>query len=153
MCHVTCDMWHNYKYSLLSLHMKTKVVQHVPSLQGSTSIGILNFPFVLRSNIFYIRSSQSCDRRVHRLSITILACNEWVITFEYRHENKNCSACPKDQHKHLTYDSMTPWHDSLTNKHKQWLLSRHENKSCSACPKLKDCLVERELLELRALKA
>ena len=27
---VTCVMWHNYKYTLLSLHMKTKVVQHVP---------------------------------------------------------------------------------------------------------------------------
>ena len=29
---VTSDMWHNYKYSLLSLHMKTKVVQHVPRI-------------------------------------------------------------------------------------------------------------------------
>ena len=27
MWHAKCDMWHNYKYSLLSLHMKTKVVQ------------------------------------------------------------------------------------------------------------------------------
>jgi len=38
------------------------------------------------------------------------------VTFEHRNENKSCSACPKDQHKHLTY---------VTFEH------RHENKSCS----------------------
>ena len=27
-----------------------------------------------------------------------------TVTFEHRHENKSCWACPKDQHKHLTYD-------------------------------------------------
>ena len=27
-----------------------------------------------------------------------------TLTFEPRHENKSCSACPNDQHKHLTYD-------------------------------------------------
>ena len=37
-------------------------------------------------------------------------------TFEYRHENKTCSACPKDQTWQLD-----------TFEH------RHENKSCSAC--------------------
>ena len=36
-------------------------------------------------------------------------------TFEHRHENKTCWACPKDQHKHLTYDI---WHHD-----KQSLLS------------------------------
>ena len=25
------------------------------------------------------------------------------MSFEHRHGNKSCSACPKDQHKHLTY--------------------------------------------------
>ena len=35
MRHVTCHMWHNYKYSLLSLHMKTRVVQHVPRINIS----------------------------------------------------------------------------------------------------------------------
>ena len=25
-------------------------------------------------------------------------------TFDHRHENKSCWECPKDQHKHLTYD-------------------------------------------------
>ena len=29
MWHATCDMLHNYKYSLLSLHMKTKVVHNI----------------------------------------------------------------------------------------------------------------------------
>ena len=38
------------------------------------------------------------------------------MTFEHRHENKSCSACPSDQHKHLTYDSMT-------NNHKPQVLS------------------------------
>ena len=60
-----------------------------------------------------------------------------TVTFEHRHENKTCSACPKDQHKHLTYDilhmsyvirHMTSW-QTITFEH------RHENKSCSACPK------------------
>ena len=37
MQNMTCDMWHNYKYSLLSLHMKTKVVQHVPRINISIS--------------------------------------------------------------------------------------------------------------------
>ena len=30
-----CDMWHNYKYSFLSIDMKTKVVQHVPRINIS----------------------------------------------------------------------------------------------------------------------
>ena len=33
------------------------------------------------------------------------------MTFEPRHENKNCSACANDQHKHLTYDM---WHATCT---------------------------------------
>ena len=35
--HMTCDMWHNYKYSLLSIDMKTKVVQHVSRINISIS--------------------------------------------------------------------------------------------------------------------
>ena len=35
-CHI-CDMWHNYKYSLLSIDMKTKIVQHVPTINISIS--------------------------------------------------------------------------------------------------------------------
>ena len=27
-----------------------------------------------------------------------------AVTFEPRHENKSCSACPNDEQKHLTYD-------------------------------------------------
>ena len=27
------------------------------------------------------------------------------VTFEHRHENKSCSACPKDQHDHLADDT------------------------------------------------
>ena len=37
MWHPKCDMWHNYKFSLLSLNMKTKVVQHVPRINISMS--------------------------------------------------------------------------------------------------------------------
>ena len=37
MRNVTWNMWHNYKYSLLSLHMKTKVVQHVLRINISMS--------------------------------------------------------------------------------------------------------------------
>ena len=33
-----------------------------------------------------------------------------VLTFELTHENKSCSACPKDQHKHVT-DTVT---DTIT---------------------------------------
>ena len=29
-----------------------------------------------------------------------------TVTFEHRHENKSCSACPSYQHKHLTYADM-----------------------------------------------
>ena len=29
-----------------------------------------------------------------------------ILTFELTHENKSCSACPKDQHKHVT-DTVT----------------------------------------------
>ena len=29
-----------------------------------------------------------------------------ALSFQPRHENKTCSACPSDQHNHLTYDSM-----------------------------------------------
>ena len=56
-------------------------------------------------------------------------------TFEHRHENKSCSACPMDQHKHLTFDTwqmtlLDTWHFTYaTFEH------RHENKSCSLCPK------------------
>ena len=35
MRNVTCDTWHNYKYSLLTIPMKTKVVQHVPRINIS----------------------------------------------------------------------------------------------------------------------
>ena len=33
-------------------------------------------------------------------------CNfrQQTVTFEPRHEKKSCSACPNNQHKHLTYD-------------------------------------------------
>ena len=32
-------------------------------------------------------------------------CNfrQKTVIFEHRLENKSCSACPKDQHKHLTF--------------------------------------------------
>ena len=45
MRNVKCDMWHNYKYSLLSIDMKTKVVQH-----------FLRIIF----NVFMFSSFQSC---------------------------------------------------------------------------------------------
>ena len=35
---VTCVMWHNYKCTLLSLHMKTKVVQNVPRIKMKTKV-------------------------------------------------------------------------------------------------------------------
>ena len=39
---MTCDMLHNYNYSLLSLQMKTKVVQHVPWITHVTHIYNVN---------------------------------------------------------------------------------------------------------------
>ena len=45
------------------------------------------------------------------------------MSFEHRHENKSCSACPKDQNKHLTFNIWhvisEMWHviDSMTNNH------------------------------------
>ena len=61
------------------------------------------------------------------------------MSFQPRHENKTCRACPKDQHYafdiwHMSHDIMTSWHDSMTNNHKVTFEHRHENKSCSACP-------------------
>ena len=52
-----------------------------------------------------------CEFRVHRAGSQLIKkdCHFHLstVTFEHRHENKSCSACPSDQHKHLTYDSMT----------------------------------------------
>ena len=38
MWNATCDIWHNYKYSLLSIDMKTKVVQHVSRINMSQGL-------------------------------------------------------------------------------------------------------------------
>ena len=47
-----------------------------------------------------------------------------IATFEHRHENKSCSAYPKDQHKHLTCDM---WHATcdMWHNYKYSLLSLH----------------------------
>ena len=53
------------------------------------------------------------------------------MSFEHRHENKNCSACPNDQHKHLTYDmghgTCNRWHATcdMLHNYKYSLLSLH----------------------------
>ena len=76
----TIAIFGNNKW-FLSIEMKTKVVQHVEShwMRDWKSVRV--------------RKSES-ER-------------EWEsvrVSFEHRHENKNCLACPNDQHKHLTYD-------------------------------------------------
>ena len=68
-----------------------------------------------------IHQTRSTDIRVHRAGSQLK--NHWhfhieTTTFKPRHENKSCSACPKDQTWQLD-----------TFEH------RHENKSCSACLK------------------
>ena len=111
MRHVTCHMWHNYKYSLLSLHMKTRVVQHVPRI----NISIWHLTFDMRNVTCDIWHAK-CDM----LHVTLLQ----ILTSEQRHENKSCSECPKDQHELLTYDMRNVtcdiWHvkcDIITNTH------------------------------------
>ena len=56
MRHVTCDMWHNYKYSLLSKDIKTKVVQHVPRI----NISILHMTCDMRNVTCYMWHAK-CD--------------------------------------------------------------------------------------------
>ena len=93
--------WDNVR--LLSIDMKTKVVQHVESE--------------------WMREWKS---------EIVWECESERETFEHRHENKNWS-CPNDQHKHLTYDMwhvkcdiahVTMW-QTVTFE------LTHENKSCS----------------------
>ena len=86
-------MWHNYKYSLLSIDMKTKVVQHVQRINISIS-HITCDMWKAKCDMWHV----ICDIYVTYLQI---------LTFEHRHENKSCSACPKDQHKHFTCNM---WH-------------------------------------------
>ena len=69
----TLSMWHNYKYSLLPIDMRTKVVQHVPRI------------------MWHVKGK-----------MWQVTCDIITNTFELTHENKSWSACHKDQHKHVT---------------------------------------------------
>ena len=71
MRHVTCDMWHNYKSSLLSKDIKTKVVQHVPRI----NISILHMTCAMWYVTFEMRNV-TCDiitntHHVPRINISI----------------------------------------------------------------------------------
>ena len=79
--HLTLDTWHFTYMPLLSIYMKTKVVQHVPRINLS---------------IWHLT--------LDTWQMTLL--DTWhftYATFEHRHENKSCSLCPKDQHKYLEH--------------------------------------------------
>ena len=56
------------------------------------------------------------------------------MSLEHRDENKSCSACPNDQHKHLTYDMWKVTCD-MGRHGTAWQTITfeltHENKSCS----------------------
>ena len=41
-----------------------------------------------------------------------------ILTFEHRHENKGCSACAKDQHKHVTDTVTVKNTDTVTDTNK-----------------------------------
>ena len=104
--------WQIDKQSLLRLHMKTKVVQHVPRIN--------------------IKHLTSCHHNM----------TAWqTITFELTHENKSCSACPKDQQYAFDIWHVTciMWHPEcdMWHNYKYSLLSidKNENKNCSAYPK------------------
>ena len=83
--HAQCDMWQNYKYSLLSIDMKTKVVQHVPRI--NTSI----------SHITCDMWKAKCDMW-HNYKNSLLSLHM---------KTKYVQHAPENQHKHLTYDM---WH-------------------------------------------
>ena len=95
-----------YNQWLLCIDMKTKVVQY-------ESERVIWFPaFVWLSDIFF--SWEPALWLLHSQVRVVLVSKKkhWRLhpqtaTFEHRHANKNCSPCPKDQHKHLTYDM---WH-------------------------------------------
>ena len=75
---------------------------------------------------FYLAGNQFNELKTCR-SIAIFSFKQW-------HENKCCSACPKDQ----TWqpDNTTTWQpDNLTTWQLDTFEHRHENKSCSACTK------------------
>ena len=65
-----------------------------------------------------------------------------ILTFEHRHENKSCSACPEDQLKPFQFlagnQLMIGTFTGEGGQVKKLIVTfelRHENKSCSACPK------------------
>ena len=88
---------------LLSIHMKTKVVQNVQS-DWMRECKFCRFPaFVWRSDIFSWEPALwtliSLDRVMRWSKKKHCNFRLFAATFEPRHENKNCSACLKDQLK------------------------------------------------------
>ena len=87
--------------------------------------------WVLAKNFEFLAGNQLYELQTHRRRRWVSKkkhCNfrQKTATFEHRHENKTCSACPNDQIWQL--DNLTTWQLD-TFEH------RHENKSCSACLK------------------
>ena len=124
------SMTNNHKQWLLSIDMKTKVVQHVPVINISTWYmtawqTIINskvaritfqhfnniswFPAVVILTFFYLDTFGLPKSLLKNFTFPHMVGKKFQLF-------ASCSACPSDQHKHLTYDSMT-------NNHKQWLLS------------------------------
>ena len=90
--------------------MKTKVVQHVPRINICISHITCdmckakcdmchNYKYTLLS----LHMKTKVVQHVPRINIGHVTCEMWH-NYKYSlwHENKNCSACAKDQHKHVT---------------------------------------------------
>ena len=127
------SMTNNHKQWLLSIDMKTKVVQHVLVINISTwhmtawQDCISTFQHY---NIFYLGTSSMIPSvsgqgdSVKKKNIPIFTYKNWVFSLDMK--TKLVEHVPRINIMHLTYDNMSYiiWHhDSMTNKHKQWLLS------------------------------
>ena len=99
-----------YKQRLMSMDMKTKLVQHVESDWMRDWKGV---------------RVRECVR------VRAWECESVRVTFEHRDENKSCSACRQWVNERLKEcESEREWVcEKVTFEH------RHENKSCSACQK------------------
>ena len=105
------SMTNNHKQWLLSIDMKTKVVQHVPLINIST----------------WHMTAWQHDMTAWHDSMTNNH-KQWLLSIDMKTKVVQHVLVINISTWHMTamrawHDRMTAWHDSMTNNHKKWLLS------------------------------
>jgi len=113
--HHDMKTWQHDKQSLLSLHMKTKVVQHVPRI----NIKHLTYD-IWHHDIMTWRHDSMTNNHF------------WAYTWKQKLFSMSLGSTLSIWH--MTYDIMTLWHEDMTAWQTITFEPTHENKSCSACP-------------------